>query len=126
MYDSYRGVQSLKQPKYTTRNRRESNNLSSLARVNLFLIASALAVLVFYVIQINSMVGMGYEIDRLSVQREEIDLFNTDLTVKTDFLRSVGLLEAQAKYMNMVDTSNISYLDVSDIIVASNDSSQHN
>lgn len=84
------------------------------------LILFIVAIIFFYVLQINSIAAKGYKIRGLKNQLNELKDINKVLQVNISNLKSINVLQSKTESFNMIEAKNIEYVNISptNVVVA--------
>jgi cell division protein FtsL len=83
-------------------------------RLNLAIIASTLILGLVYLFIVNSLGTKGYEIRKLEKQLTSLEAEQKVMQLQVSDLQSINRIQSEAKTLNLVPATNITYLKDSD------------
>ncbi len=86
----------------------------SVYRLNLAIIASGMILGLVYLFAVNSMGTKGYEIRKLEQQVRTLEADQKIMQLQVSDLQSINRIQTEAKTLNLVPTTNVTYLKESD------------
>ena len=90
--------------------RRKTKSAVSSYRLNLAIIASSMILGLVYLFVVNSLGTKGYQIRKLEEQVRVIESDQKNLQLQASDLQSINRIQAEAKQLNFVPNSNVTYL----------------
>jgi cell division protein FtsL len=97
--------------------KRKTKSTVSSYRLNLAIIASTMILGLVYLFVVNSLGTKGYQIRKLEEQVQAIASDQKSLQLQASDLQSINRIEAQAKQLNFVPNSNVTYLKDPDLAI---------
>ena len=88
----------------------KSRSCQGTAILSILIIVSICLLGFFYVLQVNGVVGQGYEIREQKEALKDLELKNKKLQIETARLQFPASLEEIAQNLNMVEVGQVTYL----------------
>ena len=94
--------------------KRKTKTTTSPYRLNLAILVSTVILGLVYLFVINSLGTKGYEIKKLDVKVRQLQDEQKALQLQSSDLQSINLIESEAKKLNFVPYTHVTYLKDSD------------